>query len=79
MLNTFIQVTLFRYVDGKWSTVAKSVTNTDGRSTDFITREKYSTGIYKFQFEVGKYYAATNTETLYPFVEVVFSYSKIYI
>lgn len=57
-------------VNEKWVSVRKSITNTDGRCADLIETSSYSAGLYKLHFNVGKYFAATQTKTLYPFIEV---------
>lgn len=57
-------------VNENWVSVRKSVTNADGRCADLIETSSYAAGRFKLHFNVGQYFAATQTKTLYPFIEV---------
>lgn len=62
-------MSLFKLVDGNWVLINASVTNADGRCADLLQQEAFRSGRYKLNFGVEKYFK--NTETIYPFVEVM--------
>ena len=45
-------------------------TNEDGRSSGFLSWDNFYPGTYKMFFNTGAYFAKTNTQSFYPFVEV---------
>ena len=55
-----------------WSFVDEKITDTNGRITDFLSSEKSNLGIYKLSYFVSDYFKKNNTESIYPFIEVVF-------
>ena len=55
-----------------WSFVAEKITDSNGRITDFLSSEKSNLGIYKLTYLVSDYFKKNNTESFYPFIEVVF-------
>ncbi len=55
-----------------WSFVDEKITDTNGRITDFLSSEKSNLGIYKLTYFVSDYFKKNNTESIYPFIEVVF-------
>lgn len=62
-----------RTEDDRWDTIAEGKTNEDGRIPGFIDTEKrLEPGCYKIHFDTGGYFRNNNTETFYPFVDVVF-------
>lgn len=58
--------------------ISKSATLTTGHCADLIGTDTYTTGLYKLQFGVGKYFGAKLMPTLYPFVEVIICFTKCY-
>lgn len=55
-----------------WSFTDEKVTDKNGRITDFLSSEKSNIGIYKLTYFTSEYFKRTNTESFYPFIEVVF-------
>merc|ERR1712038_180836 len=55
-----------------WTKLQSRVTNDDGRASNFISWEDFKPGTYKMHFATGRYFKEKNTETFYPFAEVVF-------
>lgn len=62
-----------------WDVVRTSKTNQVGRCADLIESVHLTDGLYKLRFDVGTYYAAINTETFYPFVEVIYIFHGLYL
>ncbi|XP_033221564.1 uncharacterized protein LOC117175871 [Belonocnema kinseyi] len=69
-----LQVSLYKLLDGRWTFVNECNTSSAGRCGDLINSEKnaLTTGRYKLHFDVDKYFSLRKTETLYPFIEIVF-------
>lgn len=55
-----------------WQFVDEKTTDKNGRITDFLNSEKTNLGIYKLTYFVSDYFKKNNTESFYPFIEVVF-------
>merc|ERR1719412_1106290 len=55
-----------------WTKLQSRVTNEDGRASNFLSWEDFKPGTYKMHFATGQYFKEKNTETFYPFAEVVF-------
>lgn len=55
-----------------WSFVDENKTDANGRITDFLSSEKSNLGIYKLTYFTYDYFKMNNTESFYPFIEVVF-------
>ena len=69
-----ITIRLMHKVNDGWQTMAQGVTNADGRISDLLPPEKkLSPGVYKLVFETGNYFAANNSKSFYPEVEVQFT------
>ncbi|GEO08985.1 hydroxyisourate hydrolase [Segetibacter aerophilus] len=68
-------VTIILYAhESDWIEIAKGVTNKDGRITDLLpVGEVLPKGMYKMKFATKGYFDALSIETLYPFVEIIFS------
>ncbi|WP_238395748.1 hydroxyisourate hydrolase [Pontibacter pudoricolor] len=56
----------------KWAYVDEKVTDKNGRISDFLNSKKSNTGIYKLTYFTSDYFKKSNTESFYPFIEVVF-------
>lgn len=55
-----------------WTVVDKKVTDKNGRVGDFLSNENSNLGIYKLTYMTSPYFKSMNTESFYPWVEVVF-------
>ncbi len=55
-----------------WTVVDKKVTDKNGRVGDFLSNENSNLGIYKLTYLTSPYFKSMNTESFYPWVEVVF-------
>lgn len=67
-----IQLEQFNEQTKKWSFVDKKQTDVNGRITDFLDSQKTNLGIYKLTYYTADYFRKNNTESFYPFIEVVF-------
>ncbi|XP_021694962.1 5-hydroxyisourate hydrolase [Aedes aegypti] len=72
-----VKITLYRGTTGapeSWEKTGEGVTDSDGRYKGFFGENPaaFTNGLYKLRFQVGQYYEQLRTETLYPFVEIVF-------
>lgn len=57
---------------GKWSFIDEKITDKNGRIANFLSSENANRGIYKLTYLTGEYFKRNNTESFYPFIEVVF-------
>lgn len=55
-----------------WSFVDEKITDNNGRISDFLNAKESNTGIYKLTYFTSDYFKKNNTESFYPFIEVVF-------
>lgn len=55
-----------------WAFTDEKITDKNGRISDFLNTEKSNLGIYKLTYYTSDYFKRTNTESFYPFIEVVF-------
>ncbi|CAM3509594.1 hydroxyisourate hydrolase [Flavobacterium gelidilacus] len=55
-----------------WKLVDERVTDENGRIVDFLSSEKNNKGIYKLTYYTSEYFKSNNTDSFYPFIEVVF-------
>lgn len=56
-----------------WETLAKGVTNDDGRCPDLLPAGTQLTpGIYRMDFDTARYFADRQIEGFYPLVQVIF-------
>lgn len=55
-----------------WTFIDKKITDVNGRISDFLSTEKSNIGIYKLTYYTSEYFKKTNTDSFYPFIEVVF-------
>ena len=56
----------------------EKVTDKNGRITDFLSTDKNNIGIYKLTYLVNDYFKNNNTESFYPFIDVVFQIKDNY-
>ena len=66
-----IAVVLFHHDGGTWQQLATSTTDADGRAKD-LGPEQLAPGRYRLNFAIGEYYAALDTATFFPEVDLVF-------
>ena len=66
-----IAVVLFQHDVGTWRELATSTTDADGRAKD-LGPEQLAPGRYRLNFAIGEYYAALETATFFPEVDLVF-------
>ena len=57
---------------GVWTKLQSRLTNSDGRASNFISWDDFTPGTYKMHFASGQYFKERQTETFYPYAEVVF-------
>lgn len=55
-----------------WSIVDQKTTDNAGRVGNFLPADKSNTGIYRLTFLTQDYFKQSNTDSFYPFIEVVF-------
>lgn len=55
-----------------WSYIDEKTTDKNGRIIDFLNYKDTKNGIYKLRFLIEDYFKSKNTESFYPFIEVVF-------
>ena len=68
-----VEVTLSQWNRDRWQNLGKAVTDKNGRISDLHQGTIHGgQGLYRLQFATEKYFAAFNTEALYPWVDVVF-------
>lgn len=65
-------VELYKKRENSWTLWHNTTTNGDGRISFPFTKESMAAGIYKLVFNVEEYYKRTETETIYPHIEVSF-------
>lgn len=68
---------LYKLEDSLWTIISESVTNTDGRCSDLLSRSAFTVGRYKLHFDVGNYFKELQIDSLYPFIEVNTIYGHI--
>ena len=69
-----VTIKLEKFNDAKktWTSVEEKVTDKNGRVPDFLPNDKSNLGIYKLTYYTCEYFKKMNTESFYPWVEVVF-------
>ncbi|XP_034947274.1 5-hydroxyisourate hydrolase [Chelonus insularis] len=69
-----LHVCLYKKVDDIWIVVSESQTNLKGRCSDFLEKagQSLTAGCYKFIFNVGDYFSATQRLSFYPTIEIIF-------
>ena len=55
-----------------WKQIDQKVTDANGRIIDFLPSKNQNNGIYKLVYLTSPYFQKNNTESFYPFIEVVF-------
>ena len=67
-----VTIILSKQVGEDWAEIARGITNTDGRVSDFPNDVVKQPGTYKIKFETGAYFKKLAIPTFYPFVEIIF-------
>ena len=68
-----LPISLEKRIDGAFVPVGSGRTNDDGRLDEpLLSTAQWGTGQYRIRFDTGTYFAHSNTEAFYPYVEVVF-------
>uniref|UniRef100_A0A182KAC9 hydroxyisourate hydrolase n=1 Tax=Anopheles christyi TaxID=43041 RepID=A0A182KAC9_9DIPT len=71
-----VPVTLYvRTTSQTWTKVSTGITDADGRFKSFFApgQPGLEMGVYKLHFDVGPYFRGRSVESLYPFIEIVFT------
>ncbi len=55
-----------------WNIIDQKMTDNAGRVGNFLPSDKSNAGIYRLTFLTQDYFKQSNTESFYPFIEVVF-------
>lgn len=55
-----------------WSKIDEKVTDENGRIGNFLKSDISNIGIYRLTYLISEYFKKNNTESFYPFIEVVF-------
>ncbi|CAJ0928565.1 unnamed protein product, partial [Mesorhabditis belari] len=71
-----IEVKTYHLENETWDLIGKNKTDSNGRISSALFLEgkesKFSNGLYKLRFEIGKYYEEKGILTFYPYVEIFF-------
>lgn len=70
-----VKIRLQKQIHGnQWLNLAEKVTDENGRVPNFMPQEegKDNIGVYKLTFYVEPYFQSQQTNTFYPYIEVVF-------
>ncbi|KAK0150066.1 5-hydroxyisourate hydrolase [Merluccius polli] len=59
-----------------WRLITTGVTNADGRCPGLISRELFTSGVYKLHFDTAAYWGSLGEDSFYPYVEIVFTISN---
>jgi len=71
---TGVSIKLEKYSEQSktWNFVDEKKTDTNGRISDFLPAQNKNTGIFKLVYYTKDYFNKNNTESFYPYIEVVF-------
>ncbi|XP_028258060.1 5-hydroxyisourate hydrolase [Parambassis ranga] len=56
-----------------WSLITTGKTNDDGRCPGLITKQQFTSGVYKMFFDTTQYWTNIGETSFYPYVEIVFT------
>lgn len=65
-----LQVSLYKLIEGRWTYINEGLTNVEGRFSNFLERNSFTSGRYKLHYDVDRYFENRKQESLYPFIEV---------
>lgn len=58
---------------GTWRRIADGRTDDNGRIGDLLPSERpFEVATYRLRFDIGRYFAAQDRDTFYPYAEIVF-------
>lgn len=67
-----VPLTVHRLLENQqWQELKQAATDKDGRASQLLETKDFTSGIYKLQFDVQKYYDGVGAECFYPFIEIV--------
>lgn len=71
---TGVSIKLEKYSEQSktWNFMDEKKTDTNGRISDFLPAENKNMGIFKLIYYTKDYFNKNNTESFYPYIEVVF-------
>ena len=75
MPATDVKITLQKQIqNNQWLMIARKTTDENGRVSDLLSQDEKSDniGVYKLTFYVEPYFQSQQTDTFYPYIEVVF-------
>jgi 5-hydroxyisourate hydrolase len=61
-----------RSEEGSWKEIGRSATDGDGRVMLLTSKSQVPRGLYRLSFDTGAYFRASNVESFYPEVRIVF-------
>ena len=70
-----VRITLYKQIQGnQWQLLSEKQNDKNGRVSDFLPQTDKSDhiGVYKLKFYVEPYFQSQQTDTFFPFIEVVF-------
>ncbi len=67
-----IKLEKYNEANKTWKLIDEKVTDKNGRITDFLPSENSNIGIYKLTYVTSPYFAKSQIESFYPFIDVVF-------
>ena len=67
-----LRVILHRISYGLETLLKHACTDSDGRVSDLLRPDQFTTGVYRLRFETSRYFMQKNITGFYPYVEVVF-------
>ena len=71
-IGVTIQLEKYNDQNKAWTMIDQKATDSSGRISDFLPTENSNIGIYKLTYFTSDYFKKSNTESFYPFIEVVF-------
>jgi 5-hydroxyisourate hydrolase len=68
-----VTIILSKGENDEWIELARGKTNSDGRISDLLLKERIlETGIYKLRFETKDYFDREGIPSFYPYIDIVF-------
>ncbi len=72
-----INAVLSQLIDGNFVEIDGGTTNEDGRITDLLMGKQLTAGTYQMHFALTDYFADKNTDSFYPYADIVFNVKDI--
>ncbi|KAK3526223.1 hypothetical protein QTP70_017777, partial [Hemibagrus guttatus] len=60
-----------------WNLITTGTTDENGHCPELITRQDFTSGMYKLRFESGQYWESLGQTSFYPYVEIVFTITDL--